>query len=43
MKEAMKSVIQPDATQWTIVYDKEKKTLEFYWKQNFEKGHSFGF
>ncbi len=42
MKEAMKAVSYEDRTQWSIVYDQEALTLDFFWQRNFDSGFSYG-
>ena len=43
LKVTMRNVVQPEATQWTIIYNKQRLLLDFYWKQNYQKKHSFEF
>ncbi len=40
MKEVMEAVSYEGRTQWSIVYDQEALTLDFFWQRKFDSGHS---
>lgn len=41
MMNTMKNVSYQNITQWSIVYNLDAKTLEFYYDRNFDNAHSF--
>lgn len=41
MQDAMASVSYQGITQWSIVYDKENTTFDFYWQMNFDKPYTY--
>lgn len=43
LKGAMQDVVQLEATQWTIIYNKYIKSFDFYWRQNYKTSYTFGF
>lgn len=43
LKGAMQDVVQLEATQWTIIYNKYIKSFDFYWRQNYKNVYTFGF
>lgn len=43
LQEVMETVSYPDITQWSIVYDKTDRTLDFYWQKQYDVPYHFEF
>ena len=41
VRDVMQNVSYADATQWSIVFDMEGKSLDFYWQRKFDTPHHF--
>lgn len=41
LQEVMETVSYPDITQWSIVYDKTNRTVDFYWQRQYDAVHHF--
>lgn len=41
VKLALRSVSYPNITQWSIVYDMEHLSMDFYWQRQFESSYGF--
>lgn len=41
VRDVMQNVSYAKETQWSIVYDLEKKALDFYWQRQFDNPHHF--
>lgn len=41
LREVMEAASYPDETQWSIVYDKTNRTLDFYWQRQYDAPHRF--
>ncbi len=41
LQEVMETVSYPDITQWSIVYDKTDRTLDFYWQKQYDAPYHF--
>ena len=41
LQEVMEVVSYPDITQWSIIYDKTNRTVDFYWQRQYDAVHHF--
>lgn len=41
MRDTMEAVSYPDITQWSIVYEPQLKSFDFYWNMQFKQPHHF--
>lgn len=41
LKQGMEYVSYPDITRWSIVYDLNQRSFDFYWRMQFDRGYHF--